>query len=162
MDLRNLNERLTLLAHLGVLAGIIFLIVEINQTNRIASYAAENGRRAQFIEMNSQAFEHPEIVAKLRNRNSELTESEEVQALFMARQQMNIWVDAETAYLNGLLSDKTFAEIFKDIEVVVNEMPGLIPSYRYVIEAYGSDEMGLATIDHLIRRINVATDEPSE
>ena len=154
MDIRNLNERLTLIAHLGVLAGLIFLVIEINQSNRIASYTAENIRRAQFIEMNSQAFENPKIIAKLRNRNSELTELEEVQALFMARQSINTWVDAETAYLNGLLSDKTYAEVFKDIEVVVNEMPGLTPSFRYLIDAYGSAEMGLATINHLIKTLD--------
>jgi hypothetical protein len=154
MSLASMNERLTLLAHFGVLAGLIVLIMEINQANRIATYSAENLRRTQNMEMNSQAFENPEIIVKLRIRNSELNEAEYVQALFMARQQMNTWVDAEAAYLNGLLSEKTYAEVFRDIDVVVDEMPGLVPSFRYVIEAYGSAEMGLATIDHLIEALD--------
>ena len=154
MDLKNLNERLSLLAHLGVLVGLIFLVIEINQSNRIAVYAAENLRRTQHIEILSSRFENSEVIAKLMTQDSELDEVEYVQALAIARQQLNTWVDAETAHLNGLLSEKTYAEVFKDIEVIANEMPGLTPSFRYLIDAYGSAEMDLATINHLIKTLD--------
>lgn len=38
-----LNQWLTLAGNLGVLVGLFFLVVELNQANRIAAYTAENG-----------------------------------------------------------------------------------------------------------------------
>lgn len=59
------DQWLSLLANLGVLVGLIFLIIELNQTNRIAIYSAESGRGTQFLDMNTVRIENPEIIAYL-------------------------------------------------------------------------------------------------
>ena len=154
MNLDQLNKWLSLLANLGVLVGLIFLIVELNQANRIASYSAESTRRTQFLDMNASRIENPEIIAKLRNPAPELNDVEWVQALYTARQQTNTWIDAENAVINGLLSDATHREIFNDIDVVVAEMPGLIPFFEYLFEGYGVDEnTELETMAYLMKAV---------
>lgn len=102
-----LNQWLTLAANLGVLVGLIFLVVELNQANRIAAYSSENARRTQFLDMNTSRIQNPEIIAKLMQPNAELDEVEWVQALYTARQQTNTWIDAEHAVRYGLLSEET-------------------------------------------------------
>lgn len=154
MKLEKLNQWLSLLANIGVLVGLIFLIAELNQSNRIAVYSAESTRRTQYIDMNTSRIENPEIIAKLMNPDPEFNDIEWVQALYTARQQTNTWIDAENAVINGLLSEATYNEIFNDIDVVVNEMPGLIPAFEYIFEAYKLDENAeLETIAYLIKAV---------
>lgn len=154
MNLDKLNDWLTLLANLGVLVGLIFLILELNQSNRIAVYSAESTRSSQFLGMNAVRIENPEIIARLMQPNPELSDTEWVQAIYTARQQINTWIDAENAVINGLLSDQTYRQIFNDIDVVVAEMPGLFPAFEYLFQAYGLDEGArLETMAHLRKAI---------
>ncbi len=152
--MEKLNQWLTLAANLGVLIGVIFLVVELNQANRIAAYTAENARRTQFLDMNTSRIENPEIIAKLMQPDAELNDVEWVQALYTARQQTNTWIDAEYAVRYGLLSDETYAEIFRDIDTVVEEMPGLVPAFEYLFDAYVVDEsISLETMAHLFQAV---------
>lgn len=57
--MEKLNQWLTLAANLGVLIGVIFVVVELNQANRIAAYSAESTRRTQFLAMNTARIENP-------------------------------------------------------------------------------------------------------
>lgn len=161
MNLEKLNQWLTLAANLGVLIGLVFLIVELNQSNRIAVYSAESTRRSQYLGMNTSRIENPEIIAKLMSPNPDLNAVEWVQALYTARQQTNTWIDAESALRNGLLSDETRAEIFLDIDVVVSEMPGLWPAFEYLFDAYQVDGTGsLETMNHLFHAIERHKEAP--
>ena len=162
MNLDKLNQWLSLMANLGVLVGLIFLIVELNQSNRIAIYSAESTRRTQFLDMNTARIENPEIIAKLMNPEPELSDTEWVQALYTARQQTNTWIDAENAVINGLLSETTYREIFKDIDVVIAEMPGLIPAFEYLFEGYEVDEnSNLETLAYLYKAVQDYRQEQS-
>ncbi len=146
MDIDRLNQWLNLAASVGVIIGLIFLIVEINQSNRIASYAAEHSRRNQFIELNTVRIENAEIFAKLQSGDVELSPPERAQALMMARQMTNTWKDAEAAYKHGLLSDETFNTALKDIKVTLKESPGSIPFFAYLVDAYElADESSLVS-----------------
>lgn len=160
MNLDKLNQWLSLLANLCVLMGLIFLIVELNQSNRIAIYSAESARRTQFLDMNTSRRENPDIIAKLMNPDSDFNDIEWVQALYTARQQTNTWIDAEHAVINGLLSEQTYREMFNDIDVIVKEMPGLIPAFEYIFEAYKVDENSdLETIAYLVEAVRSSKKE---
>ncbi len=139
MEAERLNQWLNLAATLGVIAGIAFLIVELNQTNRIARYTAEIGWRSQAIEINSSRIEYSETYAKLQADEAELTPSERAQALMMARQLFNFWINAESAYDLGLISDRSFESTLTDISVSLEEAPGLVPSFAYLLDAYKMD-----------------------
>lgn len=154
MNLEKLNQWLTLLANLGVIVGLVFLIAELNQANRIAVYTAESNRSTQFIGMNTSRIENPEIIAKLMQPGAEFSDTEWVQALYTARQQINTWIDAENAVINGLLSETTRRGVFSDIDVVVAEMPGLIPAWEYLFEAYKLHEVTeLETMAYLFNAV---------
>ena len=154
MNLDKLNQWLSLLANVGVLIGLLFLIIELNQANRIAVYTAESTRSSQFIGMNTSRIENPEIIAKLMQPDPEFTDVEWVQALYTARQQVNTWIDAENAVINGLLSEATRRAVFKDIDVVIAEMPGLIPAFEYLFDGYEIDENSeLETMAHLVKAV---------
>jgi len=135
----DLGQTITILANLGVIVGIAFLAAELNQANRIGRYNAENARRSQFIEIDSSAMEYSEMYAKLQAGDVELTPSEQVQALMFARQLVNSWEDAESAYEAGLLSEETHQIAMKDPSVVLKETPGLAPFLAYLLDVYYGD-----------------------
>jgi hypothetical protein len=162
MKFDKLNQWLSLLANIGVLVGLVFLIIELNQANRIAVYSAESTRSSQFIGMNTSRIENPAIIAKLMQPNPELSDIEWVQALYTARQQINTWIDAENAAINGLLSEATRRGVFNDIDVVIAEMPGLVPAWEYLFEGYGLDEDSeLETMAYLFRAVQAYKQERS-
>ena len=135
MESDRLNQWLSLGANFGVIIGLALLIVELNQTNRISEYSAEIARRNQAMDINSSRIEHSETYAKLQEGGLELSPSEQVQALMMARQLYNYWSNAETAYERGLLSDSSFDGVLNDISVSLKEAPGLIPYFAYLQDA---------------------------
>ena len=139
MESDRLNRWLSLIANFGVIIGIAFLIVELDQTNRIAKYTAEIARRSQSMEINSSMIEHSETYATLQINDVTLTPSEQVQALMMARQLSNHWSNAESAYKLGLISDSSFEGTLNDISVSLKEAPGLVPYFAYLQDAYKKD-----------------------
>ena len=100
----------------------------------------KNARRSQFIEINSSRIEFSEVYAKLQAGDTELTPSERAQAVNMARQLLNTWLDAESAYNYGLLSDATFESTLIDISAAFKEAPGLIPFMAYLIDLYEMED----------------------
>jgi hypothetical protein len=136
MKLDRLNHWLNLVASTGVIVGLVFLIVELNQSNRIASYAAEHSLRNQWVEFNIVFVENSDVYARLQSGDAELSPSEQVQAVMMSRLMINTWKDAESAYNYGLLSDESFGTTLKDISIVMEEIPGLIPYFAYMVDAY--------------------------
>jgi len=153
MKLSETNDWLSLVANVGVLIGIVFLIVELDQSNRIASYAAENARRNQFIELNSSRIEHSETYAKLQANVSDLSPAERAEAVMMARQLLNTWQDAEAAYNYGLLSDLTFRGTLLDVAGSIEEAPGLIPFFEYLIDLYQIDTQNTQVSEQLVEVI---------
>jgi hypothetical protein len=140
MDRNGLNKWLTLTSNIAVVVGIAFLIIELDQANRLSRYTAENARRSQFMEINSTLIETSELWAKLQADERELTPSERAKAVMVARLLINTWHDAESAYNYGLLSDETFESTMQDISVVFREAPGLIQFVVYLLDAYESED----------------------
>jgi len=80
-------------------------------------------------------MQHSDVVVKLKNC-VELNPEETVRALAIARQLANSWEDAEFAYENGLLSERTFGLSLRDIMLVRTELPGLVPFLGYLVDNY--------------------------
>jgi len=123
-----LGQAISITANIGVIIGIVFLAVEISQSNRIAAYTAENTRRALYAELNSNFLVSPELVSlgvKLRDKNPVLTEAEEVQAHFLLNRYFNSWANSEEAHRSGLLSEFSWQSTLADIDAAFEEFPGL-------------------------------------
>jgi hypothetical protein len=129
----------TVVSNLAVFAGLVLLVIELDQSNRISSYTSENARRSQFIEINTSMIEHAEIYSKLQANAANMTPADNVRALMMARQLMNTWWDAQSAHNYGLLSEDTFQATLDDVPVTLEEAPGLLPYVAYLYYAYGDD-----------------------
>ena len=166
MALEKLNEWLGLLANLGVFAGLVFLAVEIQQSNRIAVGTAESGWTLQASEVNRSVVEN-EVTAKLAGKlstpNPKLTVAEEAQAKFFARQFSNLWTSAARLHANGLMEDTSFAEAVLDVEVTLRELPGLAPHIAYLYEVYkvqpGASAISDAVFSGLSKMENVKDSE---
>ena len=64
-----LNQWLALAASLGVLVGIVFLIVEIQQNTTLMKATAFQDRSNNLIELSSMAVESPELLSALTKLN---------------------------------------------------------------------------------------------
>ena len=139
-----LNQRLSLIANFGVIVGLVFLIAELDQANRIARFTAENEMNSMSVQINTNLIASSEVWAKLQANDAELAPSDRAKAVMIARQLINAWYNTESAYNNGLLSDVSFQVAFLDISVVAEEAPGLIPFLAYVVNVYDvSDDQSL-------------------
>lgn len=124
----DLGQAISITANIGVIIGIVFLAVEISQSNRIAAYTAENTRRALYAELNSNFLVSPELVSlgvKLRDKNPVLTAEEEVQAGFLLNRYFNAWANSEEAHRSGLLSEFSWQSTLADVDAAFEKFPGL-------------------------------------
>ena len=158
MKSERLSGWLPVFANVGVIIGIVFLIVELDQANRISRYSAENTRRSQFMEINLSRIEYADVYAKIQANDTELTRPEKVQALMMVRQLMNTWFDAESAYNYGLLSEETFEGTLIDVSVSLSEAPGFMPFVAYLYYSYCHEDdasLVLSRIAEILKGANI-------
>ena len=141
MNSERINKWLTLLANLGVLVGIIFLAVEVRQSNRIAIAASEISVRDQFSSINEQVLANDDVaklLVKATDIGSEFSaaETEKLYAFFYVC--LNTWMGIEVAYENGMLPRSTFDEALADIRVVLRDYPALQALARDHMVSYPS------------------------
>jgi hypothetical protein len=139
MSTEKLNGWLGLLANLGVIVGLVVLIFEIQQGNRIAVGNAEATWSLQASEVNRSVVDNESagrLAGKLSVRNPELTATEIAQAKFFARQFANLWGSALELYVRELISRSTYEIALRDISVTMDELPGLVPYFVYMSRVY--------------------------
>ena len=157
MNTDQLNKWLTLAANLGVIAGIIFLAMEINQSNRVAIAANDIALRQSFATLNESIYgnrELMELLVKARETDAEFSNVEwEILLTYVARQ-FNTWGSYERAYLAGLTSEDAMEGTLDDVRRMVQGFPGLRNAYRDQVEAYPgySDSIVYRTVDEFGRR----------
>ena len=140
-----LNGWLGLLANLGVIAGLVILILEVEQSNRIALGSAESDWSLQASEVNRSVVDNETtgtLAGKLSSRATDLTVTEAAQAKFFARQFNNLWASADALYTRGLMSDSSYKIALKDVGVTMDELPGLIPYFIYHDRVYAGGQPG--------------------
>lgn len=144
MKLTTLNDWLTLTANVGVLVGILFLSLEIRQSNRIAVNASAAEFRTQAQDINRSVFElagDDQFIGKLLNLDAQLTDVELARATMFARSFLNLWAYADASYKNGLVDDLVYQASIADIDIIFDEFPGALPSFSYLAEAYDVREL---------------------
>ena len=125
------------------------MIVELDQSNRIAIYTAESSKRNQYNEINEFFVENSDFVTKLRTKAPELTDSEAVKAHHIALMVTNNWMDAEFAYQSDLISERTFEESFIDMRASLARYPGLIPIFEELLTTFSSSHSDLRSMQTL-------------
>ena len=102
----NASQLVSTLANVGVIIGLVFLILEIQQANRIAEATTEIGIRSLISETNEAQYAVPgfsELLVKLKNQDAQLTEEELVRTSGYVYRLANAWQSIVVAYNNDLV-----------------------------------------------------------
>lgn len=138
----NIGQTVNTLANVGVIAGIIFLILEIQQANRIARVSAEYDLRNNFSSVNELVLVNDELAEFLFRRSEDgavLDSTARVRAGAWTRRSLNVWLAAESAYENGIATEVTYNNIFDDIRFEIeNSGPSMRAVWRDTLNVYPS------------------------
>ena len=133
------NRWLTLLANVGVLAGIVFLALEVRQSNRIAIATTELSVWGTYVSLNQMSLEYEGMAAllvKAGNSDAEFTPEEGEKLAGYLYSFINAWYSIEVANDNGMVSDSTFSIIRADIRNLLDWYPALRPIMREYLNGY--------------------------
>jgi len=139
MDMNRANRWLTIGANVGVLAGILFLAAEIQQSNRIAIASTEIDVRNSFAAINESIYSDSdiaELIVRSAESDAELTPVEEYRVFVFVLRLLNAWLAIETAYANGMVPQETYGVIEDDMRGFINRFPRFIPVFRQAYETY--------------------------
>lgn len=127
------------LANVGVIIGLVFLVLEIRQANRIATAATEIEIRSLFSGLNESMYAVPgfdELLVKAQDSTIEFTPLEKTRATGYVLRLTNAWQAVEVAYDSGILPPDTFTVIEDDIRIVLAQYPAFAPLFRKNIDSY--------------------------
>ena len=135
----DVGQTLGILANIGVIAGILFLAFEIQQSNRIAIASSEIGIRNSFLSMNESIYTNTdvaELLAKATDSNVEFSTVEEIKIYSFVLGLMNTWLSVEIAYANGLVPPETYGVIEDDARSFLAEYPATLPVWHQAIDDF--------------------------
>ena len=139
MNFDRTNKWLTLLANIGVLAGIVFLSLEINQSNRIAEQDARSHLTAEVVNIQQIILENQDV-ARLMSKLAvgvELTPQEEVVATSIAWKFVNQAAAVNLTYENEFISESLLQRYFVTQTAQINQVPGIVPYLAKVMASLG-------------------------
>ena len=134
-----INYWVTLAANIGVLAGILFLALEIRQSNRIAIATTEIGVRTNYAALNESIFSNrdvAELLTRAYTPASDFTPADTEMLWAYVGWHVNQWFSVETAYDNGMVPKTTFEMVMNDIDVFVDSYPASAPILHETFEIY--------------------------
>lgn len=116
MNFDKLNQWLTLLANFGVLVGIFALVIELDQSSKLAAVDAYQTRNSELQALNFQMSLSPQLLQVLDKYDSGGLESlDSVEFLQVRRFNSSIILRMESQYyqyLNGFLEEEVIESTF--------------------------------------------------
>ena len=140
MKLDKLNKWLTLVANLGVLIGVFFLVAEMRQSNSIANREAASEISTSGSELNSFVLENQEFAmlrSKLRDANANLSPLEQEQVLSWTLMQLNHWTLVNNSYENGLIDEPIYEIQLQAGLRLVRRYPGMFNYLAEIVNELG-------------------------
>jgi len=134
MKNENLNNWISLVANIGVLVGIVFVSVELSQSNRIGTNSAENELSAKWSDLSDMQISSSELFVKLQN-SDELTKKEAIEASGVGAKFIAYWASVESTYRNGLIEDYVYEIYVNGIRETFSRYPGLHPVFARTRES---------------------------
>ena len=127
MNIEKLNPWLTLATNLGVLAGIIFLGMELRQNSEITRAESRNTMTEAIAERLTQGIENSEFADVLNRglKDEELTEVEKVQFRRSYSAFMWVWSNLNFQYRSGLYDEDEYQLQLRVIQDGMHTNPGL-------------------------------------
>jgi hypothetical protein len=132
-----------LIANVGVIAGIVFLALELRQANRIAIASTEINIRSNLSALNESVYGDESLsrlLAKASEADALFTPEEVVRLESFVRRLLNIYLALETAHFSGLAPKMTYESIEGDIRGSLSTWPALRPMFRHIADLYPSHD----------------------
>ena len=133
----DLGQIVTILANVGVLAGIVFVALEIRQS-KIGTTSYELHRN--WMDINNIYITSPDVVELVIALSDEnfvsKDEMQKEQAEAYARRLLNHWFAIEEAHNNGIASDAFYQIGVEDVKAVIRKRPGIVLVYETVAAQY--------------------------
>lgn len=141
MDRERIKDIAEIAGLLAIVASLLFLAFEIQQSNRIAVASTEIGIRNGYSEFNRGLHSGDgvaELMARAMEPGVEWTSAEELKVLMVVNDIMNVWLSVEKACDNGLASESTCDELGDDIRAFTSVFPGTRSTWQFILENYPS------------------------
>lgn len=141
LKLSEYTDIMTLVANVGVLIGVIFLIVQIQQANQIASRDSRDGIVDSHIQNYGLFLENPDLATlleKLSSTSPELTDLEKIQASLIAGNQFYVWSKTNVGATTGLLPEANELGQINLARDFIKTYPGLVPYIEDVLTSSGT------------------------
>ena len=142
MDTDRITQWLTLLANIGVIVGIVVLVIEIQQANRIAIASTEIEVRNSYDDINVSIYSDPNLTGLLMglsDANNQISPDDDYRIYAFVLSVVNTWLSIEVAYANGLVPENTFASIEDDIRGWFSDVPGIQSYFQRAYDSFPSD-----------------------
>ena len=127
MDGEKLNRWLTLAANFGVLAGLVLLLVELDQTSAIERAQTRNDLSNTVIELLFAQATNPklaEVIVKSNNFEP-LTPEEEVMYVSRSEAAFRYWENVHYQHRQGMYDEIEFKRHLHTMDFVINVSGGL-------------------------------------
>lgn len=135
----DVNSSLSLIANIGVVVGIIFLVVEIQQSNRIATASTEIEIRGLFSGINESVYAvsgMAELLKKAQESDAQLAMEETIKLRGYVYRLVNTWQAIEIARDNEVVPGDTFSIVEDDVRAFISRYPATIRIFREIVELY--------------------------
>ncbi len=127
MNLSKVNQWLTLLANIGVLAGIIFLAIEIRQSGDAVTAQMQDSIADGFIALNMATINDPQVgvtwVIGL-NEPDRLSDAEAIRFSMLMRALFNQFIRVHGLYRTGLLEESDWALYAREAATIMSSPGG--------------------------------------
>jgi len=151
----DLGKIFTILANVGVLAGIIFVAFEIRQSNRIAVGTTSYELNRHFMGINELYITNSDLlslaVALADERFTPQDGEQRELAEAYARRLLNNWVAIEDGYDNGIVSESLYLMAKEDVKALIKKRPGVVPIYDVISIQY--DLSGYEILEPLLSAV---------
>lgn len=153
MNLETINKWLTLLANLGVLAGIVFLSLEISQSNRIAIQDARSDLTERQHDVQSVFLQNSDVVEVMVKLSSgdPLSAEERFRATSYAWMLLNDAAALNLTYENGFIDEGVLRRYMNVQSRTIERISGIAPYLSQVLDDTGLTQRGISPVfDNLL------------
>jgi hypothetical protein len=145
IDSERLNQRLNLIGNIAVIAGIVFLAVELQQSNQIARASIEMEVKSNFAVINQSIYSDPalaELLEKCVVPDPTLTRVERRQLSAFVFQLVNNWLAIEEAFANSMVTQATYDSVEDNVRFILMTFPGMSSFIQEMLDSFPSFSEG--------------------
>jgi hypothetical protein len=120
---------------IAVVVTLIYLAMQIRQTNNISQFNAVKELLKQFDDIYSLLATDP-ATRQVLAKQGELTEDEREHLYAFTVLYCNKWVSLEIAFRNGQIEEELYTSMANDVSIAIQRWPKLKPQIELWIERY--------------------------